>query len=167
MADMYREIMVKPDTPFWKKAVKVLLPVLAVLFFLGGLLLFFPLLIGAAVFGLLAYFVGQRMDVEYEYLYVDGELDVDAIYSKSKRKRIASYDVDKMEFLSPLHSHTLDPFQNRQGTKILDYTSNKAPESSYAMVFNSETGSQIVEVELDDAIIADMRRIAPHKINLV
>ncbi len=166
MGDMYREIMVKPVTPFWKKAVKVLLPALAVLCFLGGLL-FIPLLLGTVGFGIAAYFVGQRMDVEYEYLYVDGEIDIDAIYSKQKRKRIASYDMEKMDFLAPVHSHALDSYNNRQNVKILDYTSKESPENSYALVFNDEGGTKIVEVELDDAIIADMRRIAPHKINMV
>ncbi len=129
-------------------------------------IIFWPFLIGALAFLLLSIFVGPKMEVEYEYLYVNGELDIDAIYSKQKRKRICSYDMEHLEVLAPAKSHALDSYLNRQGAKYDDYSSGKAPEKSYILVFNEEKGQKMIEVELDDAIIADIRRIAPRKVNL-
>ncbi len=168
MGDSYREIMVQPDTPSWKKMLKTAFPVLAVLCFLGAVfLMLWPLLIGTVGFILLAVFVNPRMDVEYEYLYVNGELDVDTIYSKQKRKKAGTYDIENLEILAPIRSHALDSYVNREGVKIKDYTSQKAPEKSYTLVFSKEGKQEIIKVELDDDIIADIRRIAPHKVNLV
>ncbi len=168
MSDSYREIMVQPDTPASKKFVKVLLPVLAVLCGLGFLFTMnLILLILVVGFGVAAYFVGQRMDVEYEYLYVNGELDIDTIYSKQKRKKSGSYDMEYLELLAPERSHALDSYVNGQGTKIRDFTSGKAPEKSYTLVFNRDGTQEIIKAELDDDVLSDIRRIAPRKISLV
>ena len=51
-----------------------------------------------------------KLEVEYEYLYVNGELDIDAIYSKQKRKKMGSYDASELEILAPENSHELDSF---------------------------------------------------------
>ncbi|MCC8136744.1 MAG: DUF6106 family protein [Clostridiales bacterium] len=165
MGDMYREIMVKPDTPMGKRFLKTFFPVMTGICVVIGII-FWPFLIGALAFLLLSIFVGPKMEVEYEYLYVNGELDIDAIYSKQKRKRICSYDMEHLEVLAPAKSHALDSYLNRQGAKYDDYSSGKAPEKSYILVFNEVKGQKMIEVELDDAIIADIRRIAPRKVNL-
>ncbi|MCD8012967.1 MAG: DUF6106 family protein [Lachnospiraceae bacterium] len=165
MSDMYREILVKPDMPAGKKFLKGFFPVMTGLCVVVGVILW-PFLIGALVFLLVTIFVGPRLDVEYEYLYVNGELDIDAIYSKQKRKRVASYDMEHLEVLAPSKSHALDSYLSRQGAKYEDYTSGHAPECSYILVFNEEKGQKLIAVELDDAIIADIRRIAPRKVNL-
>ncbi|MCD7745508.1 MAG: DUF6106 family protein [Lachnospiraceae bacterium] len=165
MSDMYREIMVKPEMSVGKKFLKGFFPVMTALCIVAGVILW-PFLIGALAFFLLAMFVGPKLDVEYEYLYVNGELDIDAIYSKQKRKKVCSYDMEHLEILAPAKSHALDSYLNRQGAKYDDYTSGHAPEKSYILVFNEEKGQKIIAAELDDAIIADIRRIAPRKVNL-
>ena len=44
------------------------------------------LLVPAIALGIACYFVIPKTDLEYEYLFVNGELDIDMIMSKSKRK---------------------------------------------------------------------------------
>ena len=41
--------------------------------------------VGVIAFAGLAYFVFPRLDIEYEYLYLDRELSIDKIMSKEKR----------------------------------------------------------------------------------
>ena len=53
-------------------------------------------------------------DLEYEYLYLDKELSVDKIMAKSKRKRVGTYSLDRMEVFAPVYSYHLDNFKNRQ-----------------------------------------------------
>lgn len=166
MGDMYREILVKKKTPLVNKLLKGFLTVMTVLCVIFGMMI--PLLlIGAIVFGLLLVFVAPRLDVEYEYLYVNGELDIDAIYSRQKRKKVGSYDVAEMEILAPAKSHALDSYLNKNGAKVIDYTSGDENAKSYIMIFNQDKGQVIIKVELDDAIINDVRRMAPRKVNLV
>ncbi len=166
MGDSYREILVKRPTVGWKKMMKGMFPACAVICVLMGLF-FWPFLILAVGFVLLAVFLSPRLDVEYEYLYVDGELDVDIIYSMQKRKKVGTYDMGQLEILAPAKSHALDYYLNLKDAKVNDYTSQQAPEKSYILVFTKEKGQEMIEVELDDAIIADIRRIAPRKVSLV
>lgn len=165
MSDMYREILVKKKMSAGSKLLKGFLTVMTVLCLLAGMMI--PiLLIGAIVFGLLTFFVGPKLDVEYEYLYVNGELDIDAIYSRQKRKRAGSYDVAELEILAPAKSHALDSYLNN-GAKVKDYTSGDESVKSYIMVYNMEKGREIIKVEIDDTIVNDIRRMAPRKVNLM
>lgn len=59
---------------------------LTVIMVLGGLVLNVLLLVPAIALGIVRYFVIPKTDLEYEYLFVNGELDIDMIMSKSKGK---------------------------------------------------------------------------------
>ena len=86
MNDSYKEILVKRQTPVGMRVLKGALIGLTVLSLVAGLLMW-PLLIVGAILIAVDYFVVPKFDVEYEYLYVNGELDIDAIYSRQKRKK--------------------------------------------------------------------------------
>ena len=165
MNDAYSEIMVKKPMSVGAKFLKGFLPVMTVICLIGGMIIW-PLLIGAVAFGLLTFFVAPKMDVEYEYLYVNGELDIDAIYSKQKRKRIGSYDVEELEIIAPAKSHALDSYLNN-GAKIKDYTSGDEHAKNFIAIYNKDKERVIIKVELDDIILNDMRRMAPRKVNLM
>lgn len=166
MGDMYREILVKKKTSIAAKLLKGLVTVLTVFCFFVGVMA--PvMLIGAAVFGALLFFVVPKLDVEYEYLYVNGSLDIDAIYSKQKRKKVGSYDVEELEIAAPEKSHALDSYLNQGNAKVIDYTSSDPHAKKYIMIYNKEKGRQIIKVEVDDVILNDLRRMAPRKVNLM
>ncbi len=168
MSDLYREILIQRETPAANKVLKVGLIALVALCAVAGILITPLLLLVAVALGaVLGIFVLPKLEVEYEYLYVNGELDIDAIYSKQKRKRVASYDMQELEILAPSGSHALDSYVNGQGTKIKDFTSGRPQEKSYTLVLSREKGREIVKVELDDIIISDIRRISPRKVNLM
>ena len=43
----------------------------------------------------------RNLNVEYEYVFVNGDLDIDKIMNKARRKRMFSVDADQMELLAP------------------------------------------------------------------
>ena len=165
MNDSYKEILVKRQTPVGMRVLKGALIGLTVLSLVAGLLMW-PLLIVGAILIAVDYFVVPKFDVEYEYLYVNGELDIDAIYSRQKRKKMGTYDMAELEILAPSDSHGIDSYKNKQGVKLNDYTSLDPQVKSYLLVFNKEKGQEMIRVELEDSIISDIRRIAPRKVNL-
>lgn len=164
MSDMYQEILVKRNTPFSDQIKKYLLIVVTVISVMGGLVINPILLLPAVVFGFLCYFMVPRFDLEYEYLYVSGELDIDKIMGKQKRKRCASYNMDNLEILAPSNSAELNRFKNKKDVKVRDFTSLKPDTPSYTLVFNLDRGQELVKVELNEAVIGDIRRMAPRKI---
>ncbi len=166
MSDLYREILVPRKTPLKNKLAKAGLVILTVLGFLAGMVFIPLMLLGLA--GIAAcVFLMPRLEVEYEYLYVNGDLDIDAIYSRQKRKRIAEYHVEELEILAPEKSHALDSYRNKAGIKVRDFTSGDPNKKAYAMVMNMEKGQELVKVEIDEVVLGDLRRLAPRKVNLM
>ena len=88
MSDLYSELLVKKKQTAKDMVVKYGLIVLTVIMAIGGLLVNGLLLVPAVALGVACYFVIPKTDLEYEYLFVNGELDIDMIMSKSKRKSL-------------------------------------------------------------------------------
>ena len=161
MNETYVEWMVKRKAPTYMVILRFVLIILTVFFVMAGLIFVPAMLIGIA-FGVAAYFVNLNTNLEYEYLYVDKELTVDKVMAKSRRKRVAVFDVGKMEILAPVKSWHLDNFKNRTA-KTVDYSSGEAkqPEVRYVMYYDS--GERIV-LEPNMEMVKAIKNIAPRKV---
>ena len=150
MSDTYVECLVKAKTSLWGKFLKGLLIMLTVLLVLAAFL-FPPAFIIAIVAGVGAYFVNLFTDLEYEYLYLDKELVVDKVMAKSRRKRVATYTLERMEILAPVKSYRLDNYKNRN-VKVKDYSIGEElqPDRRYAMFY--EGGEKILLSPSEDLI---------------
>lgn len=163
MSDLYREILVKRTTPAADRIKQGGLIGLTVAC-LAGSLLFMPLLPAGIVLAVVTFFLFPRFDLEYEYLYVNGDIDVDKIMSKQKRKHCASYSLENLEMMAPTGSHALDSCKNSAGIQVRDFTSLQPGTPSYTLVFNREGRKELVKLELDETVVQDMRRMAPRKV---
>ena len=47
------------------------------------------------------YFIFPKLNVEYEYMILNHDLQIDAIYNKSKRKHMLSFDIQSAEIIAP------------------------------------------------------------------
>lgn len=165
MSDAYVECLVKAKTSLLGRFFKVLLIVMSVIFVLAMFILP-PLmtfaLIGAVLTGGGAYFVNMYTDLEYEYLYLDKELTVDKVMAKTKRKRIAVYQLEKVEILAPVKSYRLDNYKNRT-TKEKDYSIGQVlqPDRRYVMYYE---GSQKILLSPSEEMIKVMKNVAPRKV---
>lgn len=161
MNETYVEWLVKKKTPVYMAFLKILTIMLAVCFILVGIG-FPPLLLIGILFGVAAYFIYFNADLEYEYLYVDKELTVDKVMAKSKRKRVATFDLDKMEIVAPIKSWHLDNYKNRSD-KTVDYSSGeeKQPDRRYVFFYD---GRQKVIFEPNEEMIKAMQFVAPRKV---
>lgn len=165
MSDTYVECLVKAKTPLWGKAVKILLIMLMVILVLA--MFRFPvimmfLFLGAVAMGVGVYFVNLFTDLEYEYLYLDRELVVDKVMAKAKRKRVATYQLDRIEILAPFTSYHLDNYRNRN-VKVKDYSIGEElkPDRRYAMFY--EGGEKII-LSPSEELVKAMKNTAPRKI---
>ena len=153
MNDSYVEWMIARKTKPTDILIKgVAIGLTAVLFLLG--LVIFPLFVVAIVAAVLCYFFLPNLSIEYEYLYVSKELQVDKIMSKTKRKTVANYTLDKMEIFAKEGVYQLDEFKNRQMT-TKDFTSG-----------DKDAGKESARVYLEpnDAIITAIRNQFPRKV---
>lgn len=161
MSDAYVECLVKAKTSTIGRFFRILLIVIAVICFFGMFILslaFIPMLLA----GVGAYFVNLFTDLEYEYLYLDKELVVDKVMAKSRRKRVATYSLDRMEILAPIKSYHLDNFKNRNA-KVKDYSIGEElkPDLRYVMFY--EGGEKII-LSPSPEMIKIMKNAAPRKV---
>ena len=161
MNEVYYEILVvrKKDPKLQMgQIVTVLLAgacAVAVLFgFIYGILL-------APIFGLMCYFLTLRNKVEYEYLYVDKELQIDRITNQSKRKKMETLDLNQLDILAPIRSHELDNYRKRAGA-TLDYSSREDANDpqKYMLVI----GDKKVIFEPTPELVQTIRMFAPRKV---
>lgn len=163
MSETYIECLVKAKPSMLGKFFKYLLILLTammlVLMFLT--MTAFPFIL-AAVAGVGAYFVGMYTDLEYEYLYLDKELTIDKVMGKTKRKRVAVYQLERMEIFAPIKSYHLDNFRNRQ-TKDKDYSIGyeEQPDLRYVMYY--EGGERLI-LSPSPELVKIMKNAAPRKV---
>lgn len=162
--DTYVESLVARKQSVALNFLKYLLIMLTVAFFLVGFITNIGLigLILAVIFGILAYVVNLRNDIEYEYLYLDKEISIDRISAKSKRKRVAVYEIERMEIFAPVKSYHLDNYSNRQA-KVMDFSSGieAQPDKRYVMFYE---GNQKVILEPSEAFVKAVYNVAPRKV---
>ena len=160
MSDQFHE-MILPVAPKGSDTVKKVLMILAtvILLVLGVLSPIFFILF--AVMCLVDYFIFPRFKKEYEYSYVNGDIDIAVIYSKQSRKDKLNIPFESIECVAPVGSHHLDSY----GTTFerVDYTTGTSDEKSYAVVTGGEK-NRIVLLHLSEEMFADLRYRAPRKV---
>lgn len=161
MSETYVECLVARTGSPLLRFLKMLFIMLTVVFVVIGVV-FIPGLLVAIGTGIAAYFSYMNADVEYEYLYLDREISVDKVMAKSRRKKVSSYSLEKMEIFAPLNSHRLDSYRNRQ-LKTVDYSSGIAaqPERRYMMIWNGDTK---IILEPNAEMVKAIQAIAPRKV---
>ena len=161
MNETYYEIMVARKTSPLIKFAQILTAVLAGIFALS---MFMGIIFGivlAVAFGVASYFLSLYSVVEYEYLYIDKELQIDRILARSKRKRMETLDLNQLEILAPLHSHEVD-YYRKQDVKRGDYSSgDEANEKNkYLLVVDNK---QVIFEPTED-MVKTIRMFAPRKV---
>ena len=159
MSDYYTEQLIKKQTTMkdvFLKALLVSLSIVSVLIvFLFPLGIIIPVAVIAATVILI-----RRLDVEYEYLYVNGDLDIDKIMHKAKRKRVFSMNVNDLEVLAPIDAIELRQYQR---AKALD-SSGTGRGRLYALVVTEHGQQKKIIFEPNDTIVEGFFLLAPRKV---
>ena len=161
--DTYKELLIKRKRSVIGTISKFILIIFAVL-----AIMYSPLLglVIAAVLLAAAYFVNLNSDIEYEYLYVDKELSIDKIMAKSKRKKVATYDIEKVEIVATKGSHQLDSYEARSDSyKTRDFTSN-LENGDYEVYVIFYEGKEKVLIEAPVEFMRAIYNNAPRKVFL-
>ena len=159
--ESYIEVMVKRKTAPLVKVRQLVAAVITVFCGCLALIGLLPALIGVLAAGAAAYYLSLLNVVEYEYTYVDKELQIDRILGRSKRKRMETLDLMQMELLAPLSSHQLDAYRNKN-QKNKDYSSGeiKQPETRYLLCMKDR---QLI-IEPGERLVKMIQSVAPRKV---
>ena len=154
-------VQARPNT--MAKVGKIVLIIVAVLLFVlslltGNWIIFIAMLLAAGG----AYWVSMYTDVEYEYLYVDKEISVDKVYNKSRRKKVGTYSMERVEIFAPIKSYHLDNFGKRDA-KPVDYSIGyeDKPDRRYVMYYE---GGQVYYFSPNEEMVKMMKSQNPKKV---
>lgn len=118
--------------------------------------------IAVIALGVFDYFIFQWTDIEFEYLYLDKEISVDKIMAKTRRKKLLTIDVNKIEIMAPEKSHQLDSYRNRQ-TKVTDLSAgHDLPDQKLYWVFYE--GNQRFLMNLTEDFAKTIKGVVPRKV---
>jgi len=160
MSDLYSELLVKKEPTAKDSIVKYGMIVLTVLAVGAGLFIS-PILLLVA-----SYFVIPRTDLEYEYLFVNGEFDIDMVMSKSKRKKVMSMNLREADLVAPLDSHRMDYYNGNSRLKTLDYSSGNQQHRRFAVIIKSGGENCKIIIEPDEQMAQAIKNSAPSKVFL-
>ena len=155
MGDIFAEQLVKRKKKPSEQFLKYALTALVVVFALGGLFVAGFLVYLALALAVACYFIFPRFNVEYEYSYVNGEFDVDVIYSMQKRKKKEVFNLQDVDCVALYGNPALAAYQT--GYTITDYSAFDASKPPYVIVKGSEKRLIYMQIE-DPTILSDMKR---------
>lgn len=92
---------------------------------------------------LLAYVVFRSQDYEFEYIYTNGELDVDRIVAQRRRKRVMSTDCRSINVMAPEKPENEHLVRKYDIVRTVDYSSSPKSEGRWFFVFTGGSGAQV------------------------
>lgn len=162
MNQLYAETGVKRKETMTSIALRTLLVVGIIvgigLMLLGGL---FGIL--GIVIAVIMIFLFPKLNIEYEYVYVDGQIDFDRISGKSKRKTALRIDMEQVDIIAPEGSHALDGFTYVQYEKK-DFSSGDKNSKPYIIIASKENKKYRIAFEPNEKMLAAIKQKSPRKI---
>ncbi len=104
-----------------------------------------------------AYYLNGFLSIEYEYIITNGTLDIDIIYSKRSRKRIASLELTDVESIEKYKGEALD--KNRY--KGVYFACNKDDTNAYKLVFSGDSGLKTAVISPNDRTRTEIVKFVP------
>ncbi len=105
--------------------------------------------------------IWPKFHAEYEYIFVDGQIDFDVIYSGNSRKHLKTIDLDKVEEVKLYNSEASYSDRDR---KIVKYVSGAKEARVYTIIIRNESKTEEILFEPDDNFLSYMKRKAPRKV---
>lgn len=164
MNETYAEVVIKRKETAGSMALRVVLIIVAVLAFFLTVSNSILILV-TAVFIVGLFYLFPRLSLEYEYVYCDGQLDIDKIMGKSSRKNLLKVQFDQVVMMAPQGSHALDGYTYLQ-TKVKDFSSRSKDSKSYVIV--TKEGEKVTKIlfEPNGKMVDIIRSKYPRKVSI-
>lgn len=109
--------------------------------------------------------ITSMCDEEYEYIFVNGDMDFAKIVGKKKRIELMSVDMNEVELVAPLSSDKLMPYTKGDSSRyaVRDYSSALPghEERMYVLICKSENQAYRIIFEPSEKLIEAMWQLAP------
>ncbi len=105
------------------------------------------------------YYLISLSNIEFEYTMVNGELDVDKIIARKRRKRVISVKSSDFELFAP-HKPEITAHQKQNGVTILDCSGVRSGDAYYAL-YSKDGKRTMLIFNPTDKMLDDIQRHVP------
>jgi len=165
MAEIFKEYLVKQKKSSKDTVAQIGIGLgVAVLVYLalafgGGLI--GPVIVLVVLFGGMTFF--NQFNKEYEYILTNNDLDIDVIFNRSKRKRVITCDMKKIEVMASIqdakYKHELE-----KADKIINASDGNNDANTYALMIRQNSHFYKILLTPNEAFLNELYRQAPHKV---
>ena len=136
----------------WAVEILVLAAAIAmtvVMVLIDPFIFFFPALLLYIGF----YFVHKYNYIEYEYTWIEGQLDIDRIYAKSRRKNVAKIEVEDLLVIAPEGSRDVSNYERDSSVSVKDCSTRLPENKKYVAVYKDDKGTHRIIFEPEENIL--------------
>lgn len=163
MQDMYAEYMVKHKTGAKDLIFQFLIVFVAAVLVAGCIILVQGigfLLAALAVYG--AYYLISLKFLEYEYIFTNGEMDVDKIINRKKRERLITVKSEEIERFSRYRPE--EHIKGNYQTKIFAAENDRSAENMCLVVNSRKKGKTLIVFTPNEKISELIKSSAPRSV---
>lgn len=103
--------------------------------------------------------------VEFEYTLTNGELDVDKITAKRRRKRLITIKIKEIDIMAHVAGNDKNELINQNFKTVIDASSSPlSPNAFFISVHHNKLGLTKLIFEPEQRIIGICRSVAPRKV---
>ena len=113
---------------------------------------------GASIYGTVIY--RQNFSIEYEYIFTNGQLDIDVIKGKAKRKSVLSIAVRNIEYMAPYNG------VNMSEREEINVIHDEKRRGKYYADFSQDGTAYRLLFQPPEKLLENMKKYNPRNINL-
>ena len=165
MGDVFKEQLIKKHSTFKDFILKALIGLGFIIAVAATMLAFQQLLpIIILVMGFLVFYLYGLLNKEFEYIFTNGELDIDCIYGKARRKRKFTCNIKDARFLAHANNREAE-VELKKITESLNFGSGRVNENTWYLLVSHQGKHVKMIFEPNEAMFNAIRTyIGPRKI---
>lgn len=130
---------------------------------LGAVSVLFIGILGVIIFAIGIYFFmsnsGKRQ-LEYEYTFTNGSVEIAAIYDASKRKELTNFELEQVTMIVPQNSERI---ATEKFTKKRDYSSRTGKGQVISLVVETKGKRELISIEPNERTLSYIKARARNK----
>ncbi|MBE7047804.1 MAG: hypothetical protein E7393_00315 [Ruminococcaceae bacterium] len=124
-----------------------------------------PLVIVAIIYGLMVLL--RNFNLEYEYIFTNGDLDIDIIKGRKTRKRLVSFQCKDIEIMASAETGVYANEFNREGiASVYDAVYDTARGGVYCVLFAKDGKKHTLSFQPPVKLLEAMQKMNPRCVHL-
>jgi len=111
----------------------------------------------------LAYYFIRSREIEYEYIVTNGDLDIDKIIARKRRKRILSVNSKDFDVLARYKGKYYDKYMDNIQNRI-EAVSSMDDKDIYFFIFNQKGEQTIVFFQPEERMLKNFKKFNPRNV---